>query len=99
MKHYKERDIEALDDYYTRHVSAMTAEALHSKSAIAAELGFRDAELDRFRARIAEVEGALKEAVDHLEYCGYGDSWERSCAFEARLPERLKAALSGKEGK
>lgn len=23
---------------------------------------------------------ALNSAKDHLEYCGYGDSWERECA-------------------
>lgn len=37
---------------------------------------------------------ALKEAVQHLDYCGYGDSWERECAREAKLPERLDAALA-----
>lgn len=42
---YAERDIEALDNFgglYSNHVSAMTSESLHSKSAIAAELGYRD---------------------------------------------------------
>ena len=42
---YADRDIEELDDngnHYCRHVSAMTGERLHSKSAIAAELAHRD---------------------------------------------------------
>lgn len=42
---YAERDIEALDNFgglYSKHVSAMTSESLHSKSSIAAELGYRD---------------------------------------------------------
>lgn len=41
----KERDAMELDQaggFYTRHVSAMTREQLHSKSDIAAELGHRD---------------------------------------------------------
>lgn len=45
MNLYAERDIEALDNFgglYSKHVSAMTSEPLHSKSAIAAELGYRD---------------------------------------------------------
>ena len=42
---YADRDIEALDNFdglYSKHVSAMTSESLHSKSSIAAELGYRD---------------------------------------------------------
>lgn len=45
MKLYADRDASALDDaggYYFRHVMAMTAEGLHSKSQIACELGYRD---------------------------------------------------------
>jgi hypothetical protein len=34
----------------------MTAEGLHEKAAIAAELGWRDREIDRLRARVAELE-------------------------------------------
>lgn len=44
-KQYTERDIESLDEaggFYSRHVSAMTGEGLHTKSSIAAELGHRD---------------------------------------------------------
>ncbi|GAA0517592.1 hypothetical protein GCM10009414_29010 [Tatumella terrea] len=49
---YAERDIMDLDisgNHYSRHISAMTREGLHSKSDIAAELAWRD-------ARIAELE-------------------------------------------
>lgn len=60
MNQYAERDPMELDkagDYYCRHVSAMTKEGLHSKSAIAAELAHRDLEIDRLRTRLAEIEG------------------------------------------
>lgn len=30
------------------------------------------------------------EAVQHLEYCGYGDNYERECARDDKLPERLE---------
>ena len=36
---------------------------------------------------------ALTAARDHLEYCGYGDSWERECAFDSRLPEQIDDAI------
>lgn len=37
---------------------------------------------------------ALQEAHDHLEYCGYGDSWERECARDSGLPEKIEEALT-----
>jgi hypothetical protein len=46
---YAKRDVMALDEagnYYCKHVMAMTAEELHSKSDIAAELAYRDALID-----------------------------------------------------
>lgn len=49
---YADRDHMALGDYYLRHVSAMTGEALHAKSAIAAELAHRDREIDRQHAEL-----------------------------------------------
>lgn len=51
-KQYAERDIMELDElggYYTRHVMAMTGENLHSKSDIAAELAFRDMQIEKMR--------------------------------------------------
>lgn len=61
---YAKRDIMALDKqggHYWRHANAMTAEGLHSKSDIAAELAYRD-------ARIAELErerDAYRTAEEH----------------------------------
>lgn len=45
MSLYKERDAMELDaagGFYCQHIMAMTSEQLHSKSDIAAELGYRD---------------------------------------------------------
>lgn len=36
---------------------------------------------------------ALKKAEAHLDYIGYGDSWERGCAEEAHLEETIKEAI------
>ncbi len=38
---------------------------------------------------IKELLDLLKEAKNHLEYCNYGDKWERECAFESGLAKRL----------
>lgn len=68
-KLYAERDIEFLDmtsGYYSRHIMAMTAEGLNSKSAIAAELAHRDWLINNLKwlceARLKEI-NRLKEQV------------------------------------
>lgn len=72
QKLYAERDIEAQDDagnFYCAHVSAMTAEGLHSKSAIAAELGHRDmliAQLTAERDAVVAKLEATKSLVEQL---------------------------------
>lgn len=51
----------------------------------------------RERAVMTETERILYEALAaakaHLDYCGYGDSWEAECAREERLEEQIQAAL------
>lgn len=46
---------------------------------------------------ISDLLAALKKARDHLEYCGYGDSYERSAAVAAKLPELIDAAIAKAE--
>lgn len=61
-KLYAERDICELDaagGFYFKHVLAMTAEQLHSKSDIAAELAHRD-------LRIQQLEAVLNATRDYL---------------------------------
>ena len=57
-KLYKDRDIEAQQDIYFNHISAMTTEELYSKSAIAAELAHRDIIINKLR----EANRLLKHA-------------------------------------
>lgn len=61
-KLYAERDIMEQGTYYTRHVMAMTAEGLHDKSSIAAELAHRDGLIDELQG---EVKRLIAEAEDH----------------------------------
>lgn len=61
-KLYADRDICELDEkggFYFKHVLAMTAEGLHSKSNIAAELAHRD-------IRIKQLEDLLNDTRDYL---------------------------------
>lgn len=43
--------------------------------------------------KIKILHKALTAAKGHLEYCGYGDKWERECAKESKLEEQIKEAL------
>lgn len=61
-KQYAERDHMALGAHYIRHVEAMTAEGLHRKSDIAAELAQRD-------AAIAELSAAIADLLDDAAQC------------------------------
>lgn len=40
---------------------------------------------------------ALQNASFHLDYCGYGDRWERECAEEQGLRKVISAALNQAE--
>lgn len=44
---------------------------------------------------LEKVKRLLKDAYDHLEYCGWGDSWERECSKELR--EELNEYFKGGE--
>jgi hypothetical protein len=59
---YAERDHAAQGDHYTRHVSAMTREGLHAKSAIAAELAHRDMEIERLKTDARMLRDMLRNA-------------------------------------
>lgn len=47
---YAKRDLEEIGKHYLRHLNAMTAENLQSKSDIAAELAVRDAIIEELKA-------------------------------------------------
>jgi hypothetical protein len=61
---YSKRDLLSLEvngEHYSKHVVAMTTEGLHSESSIAAELAYRDAEIDRLKKEIAGYELANRD--------------------------------------
>lgn len=47
---------------------------------------------------IKQLYDALEAAEAQLDYCGYGDSWEREGAMASKLPEQIETALeAGKD--
>lgn len=36
---------------------------------------------------------ALQASLQHHEYCGWGDEWERGCAREQKLQDKIEAAV------
>ncbi len=99
-KQYAERDVMALDragGYYSRHVRAMTAEGLQSKSDIAAELAWRDAEIERLRSEASDraAQGGVCEGTEAFgDYCArlWSQAVEQS-ASEGSCAEVIYARL------
>lgn len=60
-KLYADRDSISQGEVYVRHVQAMTAEGLHAKSDIAAELAHRDIEIERLVADVVTLHGICNE--------------------------------------
>lgn len=75
MKLYAERDAIKQGQHYLRHVEVMTAEGLHSKADIAAELAHRDIEIERLRNDlncICTPELKRADCPAHALYCSHG---------------------------
>lgn len=86
-KQYAERDIESLDEaggFYSRHVSAMTGDGLHTKSSIAAELGYRDM-----------VNSELLEALRRMLRAGQKQNWDERYESEMSLARAAIAKATG----
>lgn len=75
VKLYAERDIEMLDmtnNYYSRHIMAMTGEGLNSKSSIAAEMAYRDWIIDEQQKMIDELQKYKDQFPDYVECANCG---------------------------
>lgn len=83
---YAERDAQELEPWFSRHLSAMTGEALHSKSDIACELAFRDAAIAELKA---ENRALSNRAID-CEMSWTHERAERAEMAIAELVQQLK---------
>ncbi len=102
-KQYAERDIMDLDisgNHYSRHISAMTREGLHSKSDIAAELAWRDAriaELENSETQLIQERDNAEAALSDMYQAATGErpEWSNMFGFSdavADVDERITAA-------
>jgi hypothetical protein len=76
-KLYAERDPMELDragKFFWKHSLAMTAEGLHSKSAIAMELGHRDMVIAQLEQQLAALQAKCDELVDVIKKHGRHES-------------------------
>lgn len=83
---YAERDIIQLDregGHYSRHVQAMTAEVLHEKDDIAAELAWRDLRITTLEAELADANEGLTAAYMR----GVADQRDETREAEAELDD------------
>ena len=103
-KFLEERDPMQLDEdgnYYIRHVEAMTGEGLYAKSDIAAELGWRDREIDRAEQREMDHKDTIKRLTDEkaelvkvLKKIGYATLTGQEAG---RVARNVLANYSGEE--
>lgn len=82
---YEKRNTIELGEYYTRHVYAMTAEQLHSKADIAAELAYRDKEIDRLKESLSNI----ADPIEHLKR-----NLTKGCEFDAHTTAILTSKVS-----
>ena len=83
-KLYSERDIMALDkagNFYCQHILAMTGEQLHSKSDIAAELGYRDMLINDLLVALQQLVGRYDDPS--------GKQWTTTSKREALANARV----------
>jgi hypothetical protein len=98
MKHYEHRDIIAQGKGYTDHVQAMTAEGLHDKGDIAAELAHRDERIAALEAELAKVKVEnvkLNEAL-HKSFA-YSDDLEWALDAQNGINKERLAELKAME--
>lgn len=80
MKHYAERDVIRQGQHYINHVEAMTAEGLHSKADIAAELAHRDIEIERLRKLVTKGLAVVHDFLPNIGRCALQD-YQRMVLF------------------
>lgn len=95
-KIYGDRDLMAMDragNHYCRHVDHMTSESLHSKSDIAAELGWRDMQIDALQQKLDAVLAEnvmLKNGIGFFSYSPDSGLEEHDSAEEAIEVARIE---------
>lgn len=76
-KQYAKRNPEAQGEHYIKHISAMTAEGLHQKSEVAAELAHRDILINALKEELKRSNQELYKMVYAL-----GSAWDSDTYHE-----------------
>lgn len=92
MKQYANRNVIAQGDYYMRHVKAMTAEGLHNKGDIAAELAHRDQLIDELNSARADLVIAVHGLASNFENAMPTKDFEAARKAEGDIAHALKIA-------
>lgn len=83
---YAQRDTESLGNTYIKHVEAMTAEGLHAKSAIAAELAWRDDKIEKLESLVfSDTVGETPVAA--MRVCTYNGGHFGDLVLEKKVDE------------
>ena len=64
-------ELDKAGNYYCKHVMAMTAEGLHSKSDIALEIGHRDKLIDELKVALRVATIAIEDRVQLPKDCDF----------------------------
>ena len=62
------------------------------------ETRYTPEQIEAMREAALEMYEALDAAQAHLDFCGYGDEYERDCAREKGLPDQISIALTKARG-
>ena len=101
VSEYAERDPRELEPHFSKHMEAMTAEKLHSKAAIAEELAYRDAKIERLTAENERLKIEHYKYADRISYLRKGlneismipdknrwDGWEKTLKAAVGIARR-----------
>jgi len=66
-----------------------------AKADVGAQLRAAQLENRNLRAALKLTRDALSLAEDHLDWIGWGDTYERQCAKESGLGNKIQAAIRG----
>jgi len=68
-KLYGERNLDTLEgmETYAKHIEAMTAEGLNSKSDIAAELAYRDDVIDAYNSLLIDIKNLCEISIERSD--------------------------------
>ena len=86
-KQYAKRNPESQGEHYIKHVLAMTAEGLHQKSAIAAELAHRDILINSLKEELKRSNKQLYKMVYALGSALDGDTYHEVQALGLPYPD------------